>query len=120
MFQASSNSGGNDADYNNGQVSLTTGGATSNVDVSTTANSNEASVGCCDNGGVNVEISGNVADPKFDEHKTDGPTGPAGNTVNLTWEIQQFWVKPILPKLIMMLNQKPIVVITMPISIMAT
>jgi len=57
------NSGGNDANYNTGgDVSVTTGNASSDITVNNTANSNAASVNGCCPGSVEVKVSGNGYD----------------------------------------------------------
>lgn len=59
---ADAKTGGNDANFNTGgNVEITTGNATTDVDVTNALNSNSAEVDCCAAGNTNVEISGNGA-----------------------------------------------------------
>jgi len=59
---ANAKTGGNDANFNTGgDVTIDTGKAESNVDISNTLNSNSAEVECCGPGSTNVTISGNGA-----------------------------------------------------------
>ena len=59
----SASTGGNTAsDNTSGNVTIKTGDATSKATVENTVNSNQAEVGCCDTGDVDVLISGNGTD----------------------------------------------------------
>src|SRR3989344_8163607 len=63
QVNASSDTGDNEAEENTGgDVSISTGDATTDVNVQNTVNSNAASVDCCGNNDVDVLISGNGAD----------------------------------------------------------
>lgn len=68
---STSSSGGNSASYNTGgEVLVKTGDATSNVDVQNLLNSNSAFVDCCDQGDLDIEISGNGYD-SYNKVKVD-------------------------------------------------
>lgn len=60
---ANANSGGNDANYNNGgSVDITTGAANSTVNVTNAANANSADVACCSGAkNITVDVSNNSA-----------------------------------------------------------
>ena len=59
---ADADTGGNDASFNTGgDVVISTGNASADIDISNTLNSNMAEVDCCDANGTDVEISGNGA-----------------------------------------------------------
>jgi len=63
VVTTNSSTGGNTASKNtNGDVAVSTGDASSVVAVQNTLNSNDATVGCCGNTGLNALISGNGAD----------------------------------------------------------
>lgn len=64
---ADSDTGNNDANYNTGgDVSIETGDATTDVDVSNHLNKNSAEVNCCEVGDTDVLISGNGAESDND------------------------------------------------------
>ena len=70
---ASSDTGDNEAEENTGgDVSISTGDATTDVNVQNTVNSNAASVDCCGNNNVDVLISGNGADSENEVEVKDG------------------------------------------------
>jgi hypothetical protein len=63
--ESTAQTGGNNANLNTGgEVTVSTGNASSQTNVSNTLNSNQAQVDCCAAGGTDVKISGNGADSK--------------------------------------------------------
>ncbi len=84
---SSANTGGNDANFNTGgNVTVNTGAANVSANVSNNLNSNAASVNCCaNNGGTNVEVSGNGAfsDNQVGVNQTHTTAVSQGNAANV-------------------------------------